>query len=107
MNDTRLTVSTPANFISRYGLMTTVMVVIVYGSLYPFGYFSAGPFNGDIRHFVGTWNVPPDGRGDLLANLLLYMPVGLTSTLALGHSKLRDVAFIIAIGIGAGLSLAR
>jgi hypothetical protein len=83
--DTRPTVGRLANSTSRYGLIATVIVAIVDGSLYPFEFRYSGPLTADLLHFAGTWNQPPESRGDLLANLLLYMPLGLTVTLALGR----------------------
>src|SRR5207302_5759902 len=50
-------------------------VIIAYGSLYPFEFSlpTAGP--GPVQALLRTWANTP-GRGDFLANVLLYMPVG-------------------------------
>jgi glycopeptide antibiotics resistance protein len=96
--------SAPAGLALRYALVATVMVAIVYGSLYPFVFRDAGAFAADLQHLAGTWKQGFQSRGDILANLLLYMPLGLTIALALGRSGLRSLA--IAAVCGAMLSIA-
>ena len=88
----------------RYALVATVMVAIVYGSLYPFEFRDSGSFAADILHLAGTWKQGPQSRGDFLANLLLYMPLGLTIALAFGRSGTRTL--VIATACGAVVSLA-
>ena len=90
----------------RFGLMAMVAGAIVYGSLYPFAFYDAGSFGADISHFAGTWLLPPQSRGDLLANLLLYMPLGLTIALAFGRGRSGYFAFALALGAGAVISCA-
>jgi VanZ family protein len=91
------------DFARRYGLMTIAAVAIAYGSLYPFVFRDSGPFGADLLHLAGTWMQPPQSRGDTLANLLLYMPLGLTSALAFGREG--RPAWLSAIACGAVLSL--
>jgi VanZ family protein len=91
------------DFARRYGLMTIVAVAIAYGSLYPFVFRNPGSFGADLLHLAGTWNQPPQSRGDTLANLLLYMPLGLTIALAFGRDG--RPAWLLAIAGGAVLSL--
>jgi len=94
----------PGDVLTAFGLAVIAAGVIVYGSLYPFVFYNAGSVAADISHFAGTWNQPPQSRGDLLANILLYMPLGLTIALALDRSKFRT---LILAGIGGAiLSLA-
>jgi VanZ family protein len=103
----RLANSGLKTFASRYALMATVIVAIIYGSLYPFEFHNAGSLIADVRHFAGTWNTPPISRGDILANLLLYVPLGLTVVLAFGRQGSSSlVPAMIATGIGASMSLA-
>src|SRR5258708_16991767 len=68
-------------------LAISVIAAIVYGSLYPFRFHDFGPLASDLRHFLGTWKDLPRSRGDFLANLLLYAPLGLTVSLALGEGR--------------------
>lgn len=54
-------------------LSVVVVLLIIYGSLFPFQFFaSAGNPLGFLR---STWDQFPS-RGDLLANILLYLPLG-------------------------------
>ena len=96
--------SGPTGLALRYALVATVMVAIVYGSLYPFEFRESGSFAADLLHLAGSWKHGPQSRGDLLANLLLYMPLGLTIALALGRSGIRTL--VIATMCGAIVSLA-
>lgn len=92
------------NFTARYALMMIVVLAVVYGSLYPFVFRDTGSFGADLLHFAGTWNQPPQSPGDLLANLLLYMPLGLAVTLAFGQNRPRFLACLFAAGSGTLLS---
>jgi glycopeptide antibiotics resistance protein len=94
----------PANVALRYALAAAVVAAIVYGSLYPFEFRDSGSFAADILHLAGTWKQAPQSRGDLLANLLLYMPLGLAIALALRRSGARIL--VIAAACGAIVSLA-
>lgn len=81
-----------------------VAVIIIYGSLYPFRFYSNSS-NGPIRALLGTWSTLTS-RGDFLANLLLYFPFGLFSVPALGGlPKLARIALVIAGGLALSLSI--
>jgi len=95
-----------AGLAQRYGLMVIVAGAIVYGSLYPFVFHDAGSFGADIAHLAGTWKQPPQSRGDLLANILLYMPLRLSIALALAPDRAKFRALVLAGIGGAVLSLA-
>ena len=60
-------------------LFGLVMAAIIYGSLYPFELHLYGTGRDGLVHLLGTWRDPPDSRGDLIANILLYMPLGFTA----------------------------
>lgn len=86
---------------------------IIYGSLYPFEFRVPASGAGALRTLLGSWDNRP-GRGDLLSNILLYVPFGFFGVLAVlktrgtaggaaGHAAL-IVALIAALG--AGLSIA-
>jgi VanZ family protein len=47
--------------------------VIVYGSLFPFHFWNNPDPAGPLRALLATWRARP-GRGDFIANILLYMP---------------------------------
>jgi VanZ family protein len=90
---------------AAYGLAMLVAAAIIYGSLYPFDFHDAGTFRADISHLAGTWNQLSQSRGDTLANLLLYMPLGLTIALALAPGRSKFAALLMAGLVGAFLSL--
>ena len=94
------------DLVLRYALVAVVVIAIVYGSLYPFVFRDSGSFGADLLHLAGTWNQLSQSRGDTLANLLLYMPLGLTVVLALGRHRSGYRALAVAAGAGAFLSLA-
>jgi VanZ family protein len=94
-----------AGLAQRYGLMIVVAGAIAYGSLYPFAFHDSGSLGADISHLSGTWNRPPPSRGDILINLLLYMPFGFTALQAIGWGGARLWAAIRAVALGAALSL--
>src|SRR5579871_1767795 len=57
-----------------------LVMVIVYGSLYPFAFqFRAGS---PLQALAATYN-SSDSRGDILANILFYLPFGFFATQAL------------------------
>ena len=93
------------DLVPRYALMAIVTLAIAYGSLYPFVWRDPGSFGADLLHLAGTWRQPPQSRGDTLANLLLYMPLGLTVTQALGRKTSQGLAWLAALAIGTLLSL--
>lgn len=70
----------------NYWIITAVMVgMIVYGSLFPFDFGRPSPDIGAVRELVRTWSLPPSSLGDLLSNLLLYIPFGFFEALALAR----------------------
>ena len=92
------------NPVLRYVLAAAVAILIAYGSLYPFVFHDAGPLSTDLAHFLASWRDHPQSRGDILANLLLYAPLGLTATLAFEQSMSRFRAAILAGVCAAALS---
>lgn len=59
-----------------YQLLWLVLAAILYGSLYPFDLHLHDAGQAGLSHLLGTWQDPPQSRGDLIANILLYMPLG-------------------------------
>jgi len=74
---------TPSSSRSRnYAIITAIMaIVIVYGSLYPFDFSLPADGRGPVRTLLDSWANRPS-RGDFLANILLYMPLGFFGTLS-------------------------
>ena len=85
----------------NYALITLIVVCfIVYGSLYPFAFHPMPP--GAVHALLEGWARRP-GRGDALANILLYMPLGYFGLLIFR----RDVNIVVRAGLAIllGMSL--
>ena len=75
--------------ITRNFAFATIIItaVILHGSLYPYNFrVPLGPI-GPFQALLETWNSPPTSFGDLVANILLYIPFGLFGVLALKTSR--------------------
>jgi VanZ family protein len=60
----------------RWAAITAALViVIVWGSLYPFTFYNRGTFAAGLHFLIRTWRYLPD-RGDVISNILLYLPLG-------------------------------
>jgi VanZ family protein len=83
--------------------LAATVALILYGSLYPFQFYNhVDPANG-IRHLFSTWNVR-SSIGDLLANILLYLPFGFfAAKTAVRVAPLLRI--FIALAAGAALSI--
>ena len=89
----------------NYAIVTAVMaIVIVYGSLYPFDFSVPTGGRGPASVLLGSWAGRPS-RGDFLANILLYMPLGFFGMLSFP----RNVGFwrrlLLVVAGGAALSV--
>ncbi|MBV8653518.1 MAG: VanZ family protein [Alphaproteobacteria bacterium] len=69
---------------TRTYLLVTVgiVAVILHGSLYPYDFTARNGAVGPVNELFRTWAVPPTGFGDLVANILLYIPFGFFAVLA-------------------------
>jgi len=68
-----------------HAIVTTgLAVIIAYGSLYPFEFSLPTTGSGPVQALLRTWANTP-GRGDFLANVLLYMPLGFFAVLTPGQ----------------------
>jgi VanZ family protein len=76
--------------------------VIVYGSLYPFEFRIPVGGGSALSTLFGSWNAAP-GRGDFVANVLLYMPLGSLGFLSL--SPRMSVGFRLFVMIVGGTAL--
>ena len=76
-----------------------MVLVIAYGSLYPFSFQSRA--GSPLRNLAGTYGLP-DSRADILANILLYLPFGFFATQAL---RRRAAVFQVAAVTFAGMAL--
>jgi VanZ family protein len=85
-------------------ITAAIVAVIVYGSLYPFEFRVPANAVGPLSTFLATWNERP-GRGDFLANILLYLPLGFFFLLGLGHGSRTARRLALVVLSGAVLSL--
>lgn len=90
------------NHLAAPVLLAVYGMLIVYVSLYPFQTAIDGPdLLQALRHL--TW--AHGSRGDLLNNLLLYMPFGFCAALLIEPRFGRTAGIVFATLLGAGLSL--
>jgi VanZ family protein len=80
-----------------------VAVLMLYGSFYPFQWQDpAGP--GPVLHLLGTWQ-EWDHRGDLVANIIFYMPFGFLGIFALPPRLPLALRIGLTVLLGTALSL--
>jgi VanZ family protein len=85
-------------------LLFCILALIVYGSLYPFN-FNPDLISGGLYAAFRELRWARAGRGDLILNVLLYLPLGFCLVLALGGRLNRVYAVVLATILGAILSL--
>jgi VanZ family protein len=89
----------------NYAIVTAVVaIVIVYGSLYPFEFSMPPAGSGPVRTLFDSWADRPS-RGDLLANILLYMPLGFFGTLSFSRNVGFWLRLLLVVTGGAALSV--
>src|SRR5882724_5279654 len=84
---------------ARFLLLTVLTaLVIIYGSLYPFDFRVPAEGDGAVTALLRSWATPP-GRGDFVANVLLYTPLGWFGVLSLTRRMSGGLRlFLIIIG---------
>jgi VanZ family protein len=76
-----------------------IICVILHGSLYPYDFHVPPGSGSPIATLLNSWKAPPSSYGDLMANLLLYVPLGFFGALAVhGRSAIR-APIVIAAGL--------
>lgn len=85
-------------------LLFAVIALIAYGSLYPFN-FKPDAIQGGVLRALRELSWARAGRGDRIANVLLYLPLGFCLFLWLATRRRRGVAIAVAALLGALLSL--
>ena len=90
----------------RFALIVAgVVFVIIYGSLFPFQFHNDPPSSGSLRALIATWRTPTS-RGDLIANLLLYFPVGLFAVPSLrGLPSIARFVLVVVGGVALSVSM--
>src|SRR5579863_7237101 len=81
-------------------IVATILVtcIILYGSLYPFEFRQDADLTGAARELLRTWSRPPPSFGDLVANILLYVPLGFFEINAWRTPVVRRFAFTAVTG---------
>src|SRR5579872_899283 len=72
------------SLLSRNYLLITIgiIAVIIHGSLFPYDFTARNGRIGPVHELISTWAQPPTSFGDLVANILLYTPLGFFGVLA-------------------------
>jgi VanZ family protein len=97
----------------NYALATAVIVaIILYGSFYPFIYYAHDDApGGAVAAFLASWQEAPSSRGDVLANIALYLPYGFFAVLALsrrwGATGRVTLTVLFAAALSLGVELAQ
>src|SRR5579871_816949 len=95
---------------SRLGIVTAALVaIIIYGSLYPFDFYANPNLAGPVRALISTYRTST-GRGDFIANVLLYVPFGFCAASLLRRQPLWTRALLVTLGgfaLSTGLELAQ
>jgi VanZ family protein len=80
-------------------IATIVLAVIVYGSLYPFEFRGRGSLADAIAALLAT-RARLTSRGDIISNILLYVPLGVFAAKALpGLSRMLRVGLVTLLGL--------
>lgn len=88
----------------RFAVLTLLVIaVIVYGSLYPFDFSRSWVPDDKIGALLATWN-RVTSRGDIISNILLYVPLGLFAALTFGPLP-AAVRIVLATLAGCALSV--
>ena len=86
--------------LQRFLIATAVVIaIIIYGSLYPFVFRQPVYGIGPARTLLESWRDKPS-RGDFIANMLFYMPLGFFAILAISNriGGLLRIALVLATG---------
>jgi VanZ family protein len=67
-------------------VLAIITAGIVFGSLYPFAFRVPAEGIGPVRALLESWSERP-GRGDFLANILLYIPFGIFAMVSLRRGR--------------------
>src|SRR3954467_13084871 len=89
--------------VRRHPTLATVLAVLVilHGSLFPYEFRVPPGTGGPVDALLSSWADHPSSLGDILANVLLYIPFGLFATL---EARGRKVDFCLVTLVGAVLS---
>lgn len=85
--------------------MAAIVIMIAYGSLFPFDFHTDVGGIGPLGTLLASWNKAP-GRGDFISNILLYLPLGFVGATASGkRASLRRIVFCVLVGVVLSVSV--
>lgn len=88
-----------------YALLTFVLIaILVYLELYPFAFRVPHDDGGAVHKLIQSWADRPS-RGDFLANIMAYIPLGFCATMSLSRPKSILGRFPIVVLVGSALSM--
>jgi VanZ family protein len=87
---------------NAFAALAIVIAGVIYGSLYPFNFILDRPIDA-VQVLLATWKVPAE-RGDFLANIVFYMPMGFFGVRAFRVGFGAPAGFMLAILLGVVLS---
>jgi VanZ family protein len=91
---------------NTYAVLTLIVAgVLVYLELYPFSFRVPLHGTGAVRKLVESWTERPS-RGDFIANVLAYIPLGFCATKAIGFPRNLLGRAILIVLAGSALSIA-
>lgn len=85
-------------------LLALTCTLIIYGTLYSFN-FSASPYQGDTFSVLMTSLESRPGHGDILSNVVLFLPFGFFSMQCLMLKSPRLIRLLLVVTLGTALSL--
>ena len=85
-------------------LFIASLVLIVYGTLFPFSFQADASAGGVVAAFMHSVSVRPGG-GDVISNIVLFLPFGFLGMQALSARIPAFTRFVVVIGLGAATSL--
>src|SRR5205085_4672962 len=99
-----LTGTADNRFVYARLMLLAAVVAIIYGDLYPFVFRVPPQAVGPVRALIDSWAEPP-GRGDFLANILFFLPLGAFGFLSLPHRLHSAWRVLAVVASGAALSV--
>lgn len=93
--------TSPSSRAAYAAVLALTVAFILYGSLFPFTWYDRA--GSAPAYLLGTWQ-EWDHRGDLLANILLYLPFGFFLVCALPPAWPGAARLLVAVAAGSALS---
>jgi VanZ family protein len=87
----------------RFAALAIIVAGVAYGSLYPFHFEEPIGGQGPLQAVLRTWDIAP-GRGDLLANIVLYLPIGFFCVRIFPARMSEPLRFMLTLLFGTALS---